>query len=194
MNKYLDSILEELHKAMNGLQGKPVYDQACFIKGASNTVILYSQCQLVNPGCFWMSREPKAVRSGLSGIPVLLGNNIQRTGKTVTSSDKEYLLDIVGSYTVTINGRSFDCVCVMDVESADFDVVSEQYFDVDRQTVLWRKFSCDDWAGDRYKKTWSKQLPENEQLPVNGKTYVHWCDCITDYVLGKGAVLRKCSV
>lgn len=40
-----------------------------------------------------------------------------------------------------------------------------------------------DWAIDRYKKPWSEQLPENDRLTVNGTTYVHWYDCITDYIL-----------
>lgn len=26
-------------------------------------------------------------------------------------------------------------------------------------------------------------LPENDRLKVNGTTYVHWYDCITDYIL-----------
>ena len=36
---------------------------------------------------------------------------------------------------------------------------------------------------ERYKKPWSEQLPENDRLIVNGTTYVHWYDCITDYIL-----------
>lgn len=109
--------------------------------------------------------------------------DIQKTGNTVTGSGKEYLLDIVGSYTVTINGRGFDCVCVMDIESPGCDVVSEQYLDANGKTVLWRRFNRNDWAIDRYRKKWSELLPENEQLIVNGETYVHWYDCMTDYIL-----------
>lgn len=109
--------------------------------------------------------------------------DIQRNGKTVTGSGKDYLQDIVGSYTVTINGRSFDCICVMDIESSGCDVVSEQYLDANGKTILWRRFNRDDWAIDRYKKKWSERFPENEQLTINGDTYVHWYDCITDYIL-----------
>ena len=43
--------------------------------------------------------------------------DIQRTGTTVTSSDKDFLLDIVGRYTVTIGGKKYDTVCVMDIET-----------------------------------------------------------------------------
>ena len=92
-------------------------------------------------------------------------------------------MDIVGRYTVTIGGKNYDAVCVMDIETYDCGVVSEQFLDKNGKTILWRRFNRDDWAIDRYKKLWSEQLPENDRLTVNGTTYVHWYDCITDYIL-----------
>lgn len=62
-------------------------------------------------------------------------------------------------------------------------VASEQYLDKDGRTILWRRFNRDDWAMERFQKRWSEQLPDNEQLIINGITYVHWYDCITDYIL-----------
>ncbi len=109
--------------------------------------------------------------------------DIRRTGTVVTGTDKDFLLDIVGRYTVTIGGKRYDTVCVMDIESYDGGVVSEQFLDKNGKTILWRRFNRDDWAIDRYKKKWSEQLPENDRLTVNGRTYVHWYDCITDYIL-----------
>lgn len=109
--------------------------------------------------------------------------DIKRNGTTVTMSNKDFLLDIVGRYTVTIGGKSYDTVCVMDIETYDCGVVSEQFLDKNGKTILWRRFNRDDWAIDRYKKLWSEQLPENDRLTVNGTTYVHWYDCITDYIL-----------
>lgn len=109
--------------------------------------------------------------------------DIQRTGNVVTSADKDFLLDIVGRYTVTIGGKSYDTVCVMDIETYNCGVVSEQFLDRNGKTVLWRRFNRDDWAIDRYGKKWSEQLPENDRLIVNGTTYVQWYDCITDYIL-----------
>lgn len=108
--------------------------------------------------------------------------DIQREGTVVTSADQEFLLDIVGRYTVTINGKRYDTVCVMGIEAYHCGVVSEQYLDQNGKTILWRRFNRDDWAIDRYKKKWSEQLPENEQLIINGAVYVHWYDCITDYI------------
>jgi len=109
--------------------------------------------------------------------------DIRREGTVITSADKEFLLDIVGRYTVTINGKIYDTVCVMDIETYNCGVVSEQFLDKNGRTILWRRFNRDDWAMERYKRRWSELLPDNEQLTINGTTYVHWYDCITDYIL-----------
>ena len=109
--------------------------------------------------------------------------DIRRSGAVVTCEDKDFLLDIAGRYTVTIGGKAYDTVCVMDVETYNSGVVSEQFLDQNGRTILWRRFNRDDWAIGRYGKSWSQQLPENERLTINGRTYVHWYDCITDYIL-----------
>lgn len=112
---------------------------------------------------------------------VLGGGNPSACGGNV-GSGQEPVLDVVGRYTVSINGKSYDCICVMDIESCDCGVISEQFLDKNGRTVLWRRFNRDDWAVERYQKKWSELLPENEQVIVNGDTYVHWYDCITDYI------------
>lgn len=109
--------------------------------------------------------------------------DIKRNGTTVTRANKDFLLDIVGRYTVTIGWKRYDTVCVMDIETYDCGVVSEQFLDKNGKTILWRRFNRDDWAIEQYQKPWSQLLPENDRLTVNGRTYVHCCDCITDYIL-----------
>ena len=110
--------------------------------------------------------------------------DITRNGSAVTTKDKPFLLDVVGRYTVNINGESYDTVCVMDAANYCGDgVVTEQYLDADGRTILWRRFNVNDWRFDRYQKLWTEMFPENETLTVNGETYVHWYDCITDYIL-----------
>ena len=109
--------------------------------------------------------------------------DITRVGNTISSVNKDFLLDIVGRYTVTIGGKRYDTVCVMDIETYNSGVVSEQFLDKNGKTILWRRFNRDDWAFERYGKKWSEQLPENDRLIVNGETYVQWYDCITDYIL-----------
>ena len=109
--------------------------------------------------------------------------DIKREGNMITSLDKDFLLDIVGRYTVTINGKSYDTVCVMDIETYNAGVVSEQFLDRNGRTILWRRFNRNNWAYDRYGKLWSEMLPENEQLIVNGQIYVQWYDCVTEYIV-----------
>ena len=104
-------------------------------------------------------------------------------GKIIAENTNQ-LFDIVGRYTVAINGRKYDTVRVLSLDSYYGEYVCcEQYLDANGRTILWRRFNRDDWAIKRYKKKWSEQLPNNEQLFINGETYVHWYDCITDYIL-----------
>ena len=116
-------------------------------------------------------------------INIKAKGDITRDGSNIKSIDKRFLLDIVGMYKVEINGKTYDTVCIMDLETYNPGVVSEQFLDKSGRTVLWRRFNRDDWAFDHYKQTWSEKLPENERLMINGKTYIHWYDCITDYIL-----------
>ena len=91
---------------------------------------------------------------------------------------------MVGRYKVTIGGKEYDTVCVMDIECFNDAVASEQFVDQNGRTILWRRFNRDDWAIDRFGgKPWSEKLPENERITINGQTYVHWYDCISDYIL-----------
>ena len=104
-------------------------------------------------------------------------------GDTISSEKKDFLLDIVGRYKVEINGKEYDTVCVVDLWQYEDRVVSQQFLDRNGKTILWRRFNRDDWAFSRYKKKWTEMLPDNERLTVNGETFVHWYDCITDYIL-----------
>ena len=109
--------------------------------------------------------------------------DIARSGKNIVTADKAFLLDVVGRYTVTIGGKSLDTICVMDIETYNGGVASEQFIDKSGRTVLWRRFNRDDWKIDKYGKLWHEMLPESERLTINGKTYVHWYDCVTDHIL-----------
>lgn len=109
---------------------------------------------------------------------------LKREGNTITGSTPKEVVDIVGRYQVTINGKVYDTVCVMDIQCFNDGVASEQYIDQNGRTVLWRRFNKDDWAMDRFGgKPWSEKLPDNARLTINGETYVHWYDCISDYIL-----------
>ncbi len=108
---------------------------------------------------------------------------IKRIGNSISITSDAEEIDVVGRYNVQINSKSFDAVCVMDIGHFDNAVAIEQYIDQNGRTVLWRRFNRNDWAIKRYKKPWTEMLPDNERLTINGDTFVHWYDCITDYIL-----------
>ncbi|MBQ4510452.1 MAG: RNA polymerase sigma factor [Clostridia bacterium] len=109
-------------------------------------------------------------------------NAIARTGNSIEVKEKKELVDIVGRYTVTIGDKAYDTVCVMDIGHFDSRIAIEQYIDKNGRTILWRRFNKNDWASKRYGKQWTEMLPDNERLIINGETYVHWYDCVTDYI------------
>ena len=105
---------------------------------------------------------------------------IQRNGRAITVSTDKHVMDIVGRYSVKIDQRVYDTVCLM--EYFENGALTEQYIDQNGRTVLWRRFNKNDWAYHHYGKLWTDILPDNERLTVNGETYVHWYDCVTDYI------------
>ena len=106
---------------------------------------------------------------------------VKRNGDNITSNSKA--TDIVGRYTIEINGKIYDTVCLMDIEAYDENVVTEQYIDKNGRTVLWRRFNANDYKFEKYNQLWSEKLPENEKIKVNDKIYVHWYDCISSYIM-----------
>lgn len=91
--------------------------------------------------------------------------------------------DICGRFEVKIGNKTYDTVRILDVQTVSLGtMLCEYYVDQNGNTVLWRRFNKDDWAFGRYQKWWSEMLPESERMTINGETYVHWYDCITDYV------------
>ena len=109
---------------------------------------------------------------------------LRRSGNVITGTASKGMVDVVGRYRVTIGSKSYDTVCVMDIECFNDAVATEQFIDQNGRTVLWRRFNRDDWAVDRFGgKPWSEKFPDNERIIINGETYVHWYDCISDYIL-----------
>lgn len=109
---------------------------------------------------------------------------LTREGSIVTGHTPKEVVDVVGRYDVTIGGKTYDTICIMDIQCFNDGVASEQYVDRNGRTVLWRRFNKNDWAMERFgNQLWSEKLPDNERLTINGETYVHWYDCISDYVL-----------
>ncbi len=69
-------------------------------------------------------------------------------------------IDVVGRYSVDINGKSYDTILVLDIESHR-----------DCRTVLWRRFNHDDWKLSHFKQKWTEKLPNNERVNL-GSLYL----------------------
>ena len=109
---------------------------------------------------------------------------LTREGNTVTGQTPKEVVDVVGRYQVTIGGKTYDTICIMDIQCFNDGVASEQYVDRNGRTVLWRRFNKNNWAMEHFgNQLWSEKFPDNEQLLINGEIYVHWYDCLSDYVL-----------
>ncbi len=108
---------------------------------------------------------------------------IARNGNKFTTESRSQVMDVVGSYLVEINGKEYETICLVDFETYNEGVATEQFIDRNGRTVLWRRFNQDNWNVKQGQANWSEKLPKNERWLVNGLTYVHWYDCISDYVL-----------
>lgn len=106
---------------------------------------------------------------------------MKRDGNKISVDSDKHIIDVVGRYTIHINNQEYDTICKM--EYFENGTITEQYLDKNGRTVLLRRFNKNDWAFSHYKKPWTELLPDNERLTVNGETYVHWYDCVTDYIV-----------
>ena len=108
---------------------------------------------------------------------------ICQTPDGLSMSVENDISDIVGCFKITMNNKAYETVRIIDYQNGNNGgMLCEYYVDKNGCTVLWRRFNKNDWADSRYKKPWTELFPENERLIVNGETYVHWYDCVTDYI------------
>ena len=108
---------------------------------------------------------------------------VDRKDNNITTEITKEINEITGRYIVEMNGKKYDTVCLMNIGHFDNCLVIEQYIDRNGRTILWRRFNKNDWAFKRYGKTWEEMLPKNEKLIINNEVFIHWFDCITDYIL-----------
>lgn len=90
-----------------------------------------------------------------------------------------------GAWEVTVGERSFRCLRVIDVgrPPSETDVLIEAFLDERGRTVLARRYNGRDWARERHETPWDQRLPHAQRLQIDGATFVHWYDCVTDVAL-----------
>lgn len=109
---------------------------------------------------------------------------IQQKGEGLVMPEDDDISDIVGSFKISFGEKTYETVRLIDYQkAANGGMLCEHYLDKNGRSVLWRRFNHNNWAYERYGKQWTEMLPENETMVVNGELYVHWYDCVTDYIL-----------
>ena len=77
--------------------------------------------------------------------------------------------------------RAFRCLRVIDVGPvSEEEVLIEAFVDERGRTVLARRYNGRLWAQSRYKTPWDERLPDALRIVIDGVTFVHWYDCLTD--------------
>ena len=107
---------------------------------------------------------------------------ITKQGNAITCPPNKQVMDVVGRYNIEMNGKTYDTILLVDVELYNTGTLAEHYIDQNGRTVLWRRFNHNNWHFKHYNQLWSERLPNSEQVTINGEIYVHWYDCLTDYI------------
>jgi len=115
----------------------------------------------------------REIHQEAKGVAVLNDDGTMTVGK-------EECPDIIGRYKVEIGGQAFDTVAILEIIEGMMTIL---YVDQSGRTVLFRRYNRFNWKTDRYKALWTEKLPDSEVLIVNNDKYVHWYDCMSDYIL-----------
>jgi RNA polymerase sigma factor (sigma-70 family) len=88
----------------------------------------------------------------------------------------------LGFYDVTIGENTFQCLRVLDTEWATGKegILVEAYLSKEGRTVLFRRYNGEAW---RPTSNWLETVNDNHRIMLDEVTYVHWYDCISNYVL-----------
>ena len=90
--------------------------------------------------------------------------------------------DIVGRYSVKIGNKEYDTIRQIYFNS--HNELVENYINTKGKIVLFRRFNRYDWRYKKgYDKLWTEMLPHSDRIILNGDTYVHWYNCLPEYVL-----------
>ena len=86
-----------------------------------------------------------------------------------------------GYFKVRIGQKPFTCLRVFDTcdVKGDAGVMVEAYLSAEGRTVLFRRYNSLGW---RRSPDWYPQAQANQRLFLDGVEYVHWYDCLSDYV------------
>ena len=116
------------------------------------------------------------------GIPILIQENAAEASGNSYTIAAENVRYTLGVWNVTIGDRTFETIkCIL----LQNDSCEETYIDRNGQVVLLRQY---EWSenlaeNDYYSDNDRDAMQENAVIVVNGDTYIHTEDRISEYVL-----------
>jgi hypothetical protein len=130
---------------------------------------------------------------------------VRQTGRLVQQPDRSYRqrpeqlrpgedVEAMGVCHVTIGPSSFTCLRVLDVAPVftEESTLMEGYLIREGRTVLCRRYNGRQWSrkpGSAHadKPPWDERFPTHNRIVIDGVTFVHWYDCLTDRACGVDA-------
>jgi hypothetical protein len=130
---------------------------------------------------------------------------VRQTGRFVQQADGSYRqraehlhpgedAEGIGVCQVTIGDRSFTCLRVLDVGHVltEDGILMEGYLTREGRTILCRRYNGRQWHREpgrahADKPPWDERFPTHNRIVIEGVTFVHWYDCLSDRACGIGA-------
>jgi hypothetical protein len=123
---------------------------------------------------------------------------VRHTGRFAQQVDGSYVQNVdrlcpgddvegMGVYEVTIGPRSFTCLRVLDVPQVftEESILMEGFLTREGRTVLCRRYNGRLWLGPRPGTLpYDERYPTHNRIVIDGVTFVHWYDCLSDLACG----------
>ena len=109
---------------------------------------------------------------------------MQEDGSLYKEHIEAHNYDIVGRYKVTIGNQTYDTI--RQIYFNQHDELVENYISREGKNILFRRFNKYNWnvgKDGEYTKPWTQMLPDTDRVVLNGEVYVHWYNCLPDYVI-----------
>jgi hypothetical protein len=123
--------------------------------------------------------------------------HVRQTGRFVRQADGSYLQNAsvlspgdsaegMGVYEVTVGNRSFTCLRVLDVkqEFTENGILMEGYLTREGRTILCRRYNGRMWHVSGNSVPYDERYPTHNRIIIDGVTFVHWYDCLSDRACG----------
>lgn len=127
--------------------------------------------------------------------------HIRQTGRLMEQSDGSYalsagadaaeIIEPTGVFRVMVGDRSFECLRVIGitVPLSEENALEEAYLTREGRTIMFRRYNGTRWnlgynTGHPKEMTWDQRFPDHKRIIINGVTFVHWYDCLSNFACG----------